>query len=215
MCGFKFLHGDVGGGNACRYLKVGISIISSRGTQFKCNKMRGLPIKICKCADQPKVCLLNAGPKCYWTSVFVSVLLFFFFLTALLPCEHYYSIWAHSVLPHQPPVSPVHHLETGLTSTAVGWGEDEQTRLSLIVGVGMQNVWAQWVHGQPVFRGVSQWCDTSMEPVSSGSKTEVIVFFFFLSPACRDAVKKCVSVCLSWEEYWMLHEVLGSTVELC
>lgn len=79
MCGFKFFRGEVGGGNACRYLKIGISIISSRGTQFKCNKMRGLPIKICKCADQPKVCLLNAGPKCYWTSVFVSVLLFFFF----------------------------------------------------------------------------------------------------------------------------------------
>lgn len=139
---------------------------------------------------------------------------FFFLLTALLPCEHYYSIWAHSVLPHQPPVSPVHHLETGLTSTAVGWGEDEQTRLSLIVGVGMQNVWAQWIHSQPVFGGVRV---SGVTPAWSQSHQEAKLrwLFFFLSPACRDAVKKCVSVCLSWEEYWMLHEVLGSTVELC
>lgn len=126
MCGFKFLHGDVGGGNACRYLKVGISIISSRGTQFKCNKMRGLPIKICKCADQPKVCLLNAGPKCYWTSVFVSVLPFFFpyrslALWALL--QHLSTLCPTSSAPRFPSAPPWDRPRFHCSWVGGGWAD--------------------------------------------------------------------------------------------
>lgn len=124
-----------------------------------------------------------------------SALYCFFFLTTPLPCEHYYSIWAQSVLLRQPPVSPVHHHETGLTSTAVGWVEDEQTRLSLICScrhakcMSTINTWSANLR-----RCESQWCNTSTERVSAGSKTEVIVFFFLL-PVGMLWRNVCLSVC--------------------
>lgn len=47
MCGFKLFYRSVlGGGNTRDCLKMGLSIFSGGETRLKCNKMRGLPVKI-------------------------------------------------------------------------------------------------------------------------------------------------------------------------